>query len=141
MPNRNELKALSRTRLKEVKILYDNRLYDGASYLSGYVIELALKARICKILDLDYPDRGDISRSFKTHKLDNLIKLGGLYNKFDTELNTNNDFKINWSLIKTWSEEFRYQPKGSNSKNDVKDLIEAIEDTNNGILTWIKRRW
>lgn len=46
MPSKNELKALSKTRLKEVKALYDNGLYDGASYLAGYVIELALKARI-----------------------------------------------------------------------------------------------
>jgi len=141
MPNRNELKKMSQARLKEVKVLHKSHLYDGASYLSGYVIELALKARICKILDLDYPDTGDVSRSFKTHKLENLIKLGGLSNKFDRELNTNSDFKTNWSLIITWSEEFRYRPTGTHSQKDVEDLIEAIENPNNGILTWIKKRW
>ena len=46
MPTRDELKALSRTRLKEAKTRYDGGLYDGASYLAGYVVELALKARI-----------------------------------------------------------------------------------------------
>lgn len=87
MPSKNELKALSRTRLKEVKALYDSGLYDGASYLAGYVIELALKARICKHLDVnDYLDGGQISQSFKTHKLENLIILSGLSNKFSTEL-------------------------------------------------------
>lgn len=141
MPNRVELKNLSKTRLKEVKALYNKRLYDGASYLAGYVIELALKARICKVLNIDYPDEGEISKSFKTHKLDILIKLGGLYNKFDDELNTNTNFKINWSLIKTWSEEFRYQPAGTNNQNDVEDLIAAIENPHDGILTWIKKRW
>ena len=49
MPTRTELIAISKTRFKEVRVLYRNRLYDGANYLSGYVIETALKARICKI--------------------------------------------------------------------------------------------
>ncbi len=84
MPTRAELKELARTRLKEAKTLYDSGLYDGASYLAGYVIELALKARICKILDLNvYPETGEIARSFKTHKLDDFIRLAGLQRKFD----------------------------------------------------------
>jgi len=66
MPTKIELKKLARTRLKEAKVLYQNGLYDGACYLAGYVIELALKARICKVLDLDdYPETGEISKSFK----------------------------------------------------------------------------
>ena len=69
MPSRGELQLISKTRLKEVKILYQNRLYDGAIYLSGYVIETALKARICRILNDDYPETGEISKSFLTHKV------------------------------------------------------------------------
>lgn len=141
MPTRQELKSLSRTRLKEVKVLFNNKLYDGAFYLAGYIIELALKARICKILDMDYPDTGELSRSFKTHKLENLLKLGGLHGKFEQELSNNRDFQINWSLILSWSEEFRYYPTGTNTRNNVQDLINAIENPNNGILTWIKRKW
>lgn len=141
MPTRNELKKLSRTRLKEVNALFQRNLFDGASYLSGYVIELALKARICKILDSDYPDTGEISRSFKTHNLDLLIRLGGLHKKFNDELQTNNSFRINWSIIKSWSEGYRYLPVGSSNRNDVLDLIDAIENPINGILTWIKKKW
>ena len=48
--SRNDLKKISKTRLKEAKTLCDNKLYDGAMYLYGYVIETALKARICKVL-------------------------------------------------------------------------------------------
>lgn len=122
-------------------LLYENELYDGASYLSGYVIELALKARICKLLDIDYPDEGEISRSFKTHKFDNLIKLAGLYNEFTVESKMNIDFKINWSLVKVWNEEFRYRPVGNAKQEEVKAIIEAIEDNNNGILNWIQKKW
>lgn len=46
--NRRDLKNLALTRLKEVEVLLKNRQYSGADYLSGYVIECALKACIAK---------------------------------------------------------------------------------------------
>ncbi|MFT4660563.1 MAG: HEPN domain-containing protein [Flavobacteriales bacterium] len=142
MPTRQELKKLSNLRLKEVKTLYGKGLYDGASYLSGYIIELALKARICKILDSDYIDSGrPISRSFKTHNLDDLMILSGLSKKFHTELENNEALKINWSLIKSWNETFRYVPVGTKNKVEVQDLINAIENPTDGVFTWIKKRW
>lgn len=141
MPTRNELKKLSRIRLKEVKILYENQLYDGASYLAGYVIELSLKARICKILDSDYIDSGNISRSFKTHNLYDLITLGGLSKKFSNELISNQKFQVNWSIIQSWNEAFRYLPIGTKNKSEIEDLINAIEDPADGVFTWIKKRW
>ena len=141
MPSKEELKKLSKTRLKEVKVLFRNGLYDGAAYLAGYAIETALKARICKILNSDYPESGDISRSFLTHKLDNLVKLGGLEKALNIELANNIQFKVNWSLATAWSETLRYKPIGSNSKDNLNNLITALEDGNNGVLTWIKKRW
>lgn len=141
MPTRNELRIISKTRFREVKSLYRNGFYDGANYLAGYVVETALKARICKILDSDYPETGEVSKSFLTHKFDTLVKLGGLQKILDSELNTNLNFKTNWSLATNWSEAFRYKPIGSSSQSDVNDIINALEDPNNGILTWIKKRW
>ena len=141
MPTRSELKTISTIRFKEVKVLYRNRLYDGANYLSGYVVETALKARICKILDADYPESGEISRSFLTHKFDTLVKLGGLQRTLDNELNTNINFKTNWSLVTSWSETFRYKPIGTSAQSDIEDIINALQDPNDGILTWIKKRW
>lgn len=141
MPNREELKNISKTRFKEVKVLYRNRLYDGAKYLSGYVVETALKARVCRMLDSDYPESGEISKSFLTHKFDTLVKLGGLQRTLDNELNSNVNFKTNWSLATSWTEAFRYKPIGTSSQADVQDIINALQDKNDGILTWIKRRW
>lgn len=141
MPSRDELKKISQTRFKEVKTLYQNNLYDGARYLSGYVVETALKARICKILDSEYPQEGEVSRSFLTHKFDNLVRLSGLQKKLDEELNINTNFKTNWSLVTDWTEAFRYKPIGSSSKRDVEDIINALQDDKDGILIWIKRRW
>jgi len=50
MITRTELRNLAKARLKESKILFDSKQYDVATYLSGYAIELALKARICRTL-------------------------------------------------------------------------------------------
>lgn len=141
MPTRIELKRLCILRLKEVKVLYDKKLYDGASYLAGYVIELALKARICKILDSDYIVSGNLGRAFKTHNLEELLLLSGLSNKFSLEMSENRDLQVNWSVVLSWNESFRYLPVGSSSKSDIEDLINAIEDPENGVLTWIKKRW
>lgn len=141
MPSRIELKEISLKRLKEVKALYDKGLYDGAKYLSGYVVETALKARICKILDSDYPETGEISKSYLTHKIDHLVKLGGLQKILDQALNSNLNFKLNWSLVTGWSEALRYKPIGSSTQTHVQDLITALEDKQDGVLTWIKKRW
>jgi len=141
LPNRTELQQISRTRLREVEVLYQNRLYDGAKYLSGYVIETALKARVCRVLDSEYPETGEIAKSFLTHKFDTLVRLGGLQRTLDNELNTNVNFKTNWALVTSWTETFRYKPIGSSSQTDVQDIINALQDKTYGVLTWIKKRW
>lgn len=142
MPTRRELKKLAEIRLLESKALFDKKLYDGACYLAGYVIELALKARICKVLDMvHYPESGEISRSFKTHKYDELIKLSGLERKFDEAKNLNPSLLTNWSLVTEWSEEFRYRPVGTNTQIRAHKIINALEDSNDGVFTWIKKKW
>jgi|ERR1035437_1411627 hypothetical protein len=141
MPSRLDFIKISQVRLIEVKVLNRKRLYDGAKYISGYVIEAALKARICKILDADYPDSGEIAKSFLTHKFDILIKLGGLQKQLDDELSSNINFKTNWSIVTNWSESFRYKPFGSSNQTEITDLLLALEDNNDGVSTWIKNRW
>src|SRR4051794_28325893 len=82
MATRNQLKHLASLRRQEAQVLYDAKLYDGCRYLSGYVLELALKARICRVLDFDeYPDVGELRRLYATHDLDQLLKLPGLSRK------------------------------------------------------------
>ena len=45
---RSDLEAIARSRLREAKALFKSRHYDGAAYLCGYAIELALKVRVCR---------------------------------------------------------------------------------------------
>jgi hypothetical protein len=46
--NRGEFQELAMIRLQDAKMLLDSECYDGAYYLTGYVIECALKACIAK---------------------------------------------------------------------------------------------
>ncbi len=50
MITRTELRNLAKARLKESKTLFNAKQYDTATYLCGYAVELALKARICRTL-------------------------------------------------------------------------------------------
>lgn len=142
MPTRMELKELAKTRLQEAKLLYNRGLYDGSCYLAGYVLEMALKARICKVLDVaDYPDTGEISRSFKTHNLIALLRLAGLQRRLDTAIATNPNLLQSGSLIVEWTEEFRYSPIGSSSQVRARAILSAVDDKKDGIFTWLKKHW
>lgn len=142
MPTRMELKELAKTRLQEANLLYNRGLYDGSCYLAGYVLEMALKARICKVLDVaDYPDTGEISRSFKTHNLIVLLRLAGLQRRLDTAIATNPNLLQSWSLIVEWTEEFRYSPIGSSSQVRARAILSAVDDKKDGIFTWLKKHW
>ena len=142
MPTRIELKELAKTRLQEAKILYDRGLYDGSCYLAGYVLEMALKARICKVLDMaDYPETGEISRSFKTHNRLVLLRLAGLQRKLDLAVAANPNLLQSWSLIANWTEEFRYSPVGSSSQVRAKAILSAVDDRKDGMFTWVKKHW
>ena len=140
-----ELKRLTQLRLKEAKVLCDNRLYDGSCYLAGYCIELALKAAICKRMgtpDFFRTIRPETARAFKIHNIEELVTLAGLYTQFNVLINTNIDFSYNWSFIKTtinWSEQLRYQV-GKN-QIETQSMLLALTDPQNGILPWIKKHW
>jgi len=65
---RQQLQQLARLRLREAEALYGARLYDGCVYLAGYAVELALKARICRLLGLsEYPL--EPKQAFRVHNL------------------------------------------------------------------------
>jgi hypothetical protein len=141
MPTRTELQHISISRLEEAKILLAAGKADGAAYIVGYVLETALKARICKILNMGYPDTGEISKSFLTHKYPILIKLAGLENDLNAKKNASVTFATNWSLVSEWSEIKRYEIIGTSSAVDVANIINALEDQTDGVLTWIQTLW
>ena len=137
MATRKELQQLAKLRLAEAEQLYAKKLYDGAVYLSGYVVEFALKARICKLLKLQtYPDSFSV---FKTHNFEILKILAGL----DGEITIpkNKPLFDNWSTASSWKPEQRYLPRGTSDQKRAKEVLASIKGDPNGVLTWLSKRW
>ncbi len=146
MANHKELKKISKSRMRASEILIKHKDYDGAYYLMGYALERALKAIICKRLNLSqYPDkyRGDKGDSqekvniFKTHNFDILLTLSGLESDFT--LIAPERRAENWSECTKWNTQIRYEPVGTRSEADAKRMYEALIEKPEGIITWIKK--
>jgi hypothetical protein len=137
---RKELQDLALLRLQEAETLFSAGFYDGCAYLCGYVVELALKACICRLLDTDdYPATGEYKRVFAVHDLDQLLFLAGLSAKLDPADQT---LLSNWSLAVPWNPtERRYQAVGSVGQQQALDILNAVRDSKDGVLEWLKKSW
>lgn len=134
MINRTILQELANIRYDEAKTLLENEKYNGAYYLSGYIIELALKACIAKGTEkYDFPDKRIADKCF-THKLTQLLSVASL----DEEIKTNNQLEVNWAIVINWSEESRY---AKHEKREAEEMFNAISDLDGGVFEWIKLHW
>jgi hypothetical protein len=77
--NRADFRRIARYRSREAGVLLSVRCYSGSYYLSGYVIECALKACIAKqTRRYDYPPSPGDVRDYYSHDLTRLFKVSGL---------------------------------------------------------------
>ncbi len=101
-------------------------------------MECALKACIArKTQQYDFPDKALVIQSY-THNLTTLVGVAGLGPDLDQESRLDSQFAAYWSVVKDWSENSRYQEQ---SEQVARDLYTAIEDTQHGVLQWIRRFW
>jgi hypothetical protein len=140
MLDRKSLKAVAMSKLKAAKILQSANDFNTAGYLLGYVVDCALKACICKRLNLSvYPDSGKHHDVFSSHDLDRLLVLSGHSEEID--LSKNKDLFNNWStLTKDWKTSVRYDEKTYNQRN-IDEKIIALEDQTTGFLAWVRKKW
>ncbi|MFA5967344.1 MAG: HEPN domain-containing protein [Patescibacteria group bacterium] len=133
-----DLKRLADERLDDAKALYKANRFDGATYLSGYAIEIALKARICKLLQIsDYPVTGIFKSLFATHDFSVLLKLSGLEQEIALSNTQNNQsLFVDWSIATGWQPEMRYTLMHK-TKKDVGVLLVSVIN----IIKWLKTRW
>jgi len=117
------LKSIARARLRDANVLLSGRRLDGAVYLAGYAVELALKARMCRTLKwTGFPEtRAEFKglQSIRTHDLEILLHLSGVEERITTR------FKAEWSLVLDWDPEKRYQTTGQFTEQKASDLITA----------------
>ena len=121
----DELQVIAQARLEDAKVLLANGRVDGAGYVCGYAVELALKARISRTLNWSgFPEkRSEFENlvSFKTHKLDVLLALSGQEQRIKT------DHLIEWTAVATWDPEVRYKSIGKAEVADVELMIRSAE--------------
>jgi HEPN domain-containing protein len=131
--SRADFEKLMDLRMKEAKLLLDQKDWDGAYYLVGYAVEFALKIRIIsQLMKSDsFPDK-KLAENFYKHDLSLLRNLAAL----DVEMDQDATVSGQWKIVKDWSEQSRYQI--GRIDKDATDLYEAIEK---GVLPWIKARW
>ena len=119
-----DIDKISVARLRDAETLYTADRYDGAYYMAGYSLELALKARICKTLNwAEFPATNkefERFRSFKVHDLEVLLKLSGYEQKIKSTL------LPEWSQVNQWQPEIRYRPIGFASQKQASDMLTAI---------------
>src|SRR5690606_23035489 len=94
----SDLKSLARARLQDAQILFDASRFDGAAYLCGYSVEVALKGRICKTLKWQQYKINQDYRLFATHDLTFLLDISG----WRERIYGNPGYFAAWSAVNTW---------------------------------------
>ncbi|SDG49584.1 hypothetical protein SAMN04487996_11970 [Dyadobacter soli] len=139
MANAASLKLLALERLRDAECLIANGHVAGAYYIGGYAIELALKAVICKKLDIEMFDKevvpGYIAKAFMIHNLMDLVILAGLNNDFQKVCAEDDSFFDNWSMASKWSEQRRYD-----LPCDV-ETAEMFVNSLKTVLLWLQLHW
>jgi hypothetical protein len=125
MISTGDLARIARARLADAKALRSKRRYDGAIYLCGYAVEVALKARICKTLKWPgLPETQKEFSAFKTfhiHDLDVLLTFSGVEDRVKTA------YLAEWSVVRTWGPESRYKIPGSATLADANNMLKAVQ--------------
>ena len=137
--DRADLQQIAGLRITEAKVLLDNACYAGAYYLAGYAVECALKACIAKqTRRYEFPDKQRVGDSY-THDLTKLVRIAGLKDVLEQEIESDQALFANWDIVKEWSEGTRYQTDVSERRS--RELYSAITGRKNGVLAWIRQWW
>jgi len=117
----NDLKSTARARLRDAEVLLKAKRFDGAFYLCGYAVELALKARICRTLK--WPGFPETNKEFeglqsiKTHDLEILLRFSGVEDRVKTK------YFAEWSQVLDWNPQKRYQSSGQTTSQQATDMV------------------
>jgi HEPN domain-containing protein len=143
MTSPEEIIQIANTRLEEAKLLLEKDYYSGAFYLSGYSVELALKAKICRVFDMPKlfvetnsdKDINEIRKSVTTHNLYVLLTFSGLKPKYEALQETNPEMFVNIAfVVRNWNEAERYKIDLPVRHTLIKDMLNNLEE----FLEWIQ---
>lgn len=102
--------------------------YEGAMYICGYAVEIALKARICKTLRwAEFPsgtkefNQNQKYQFLKSHALGLLLSYSGQEERVKTK------FSAEWSAVAAWSPESRYTPATRITRKTPPRVVASLE--------------
>jgi len=137
--HRNDLRRLSRLRIREARILLRAGALHGAYYLAGYAVECALKACIAsQFQQHDIPDRKFVNDVY-THDMDKLLDLAGLRPPLQQDAAVHPQLQTNWNVAKDWKETARYSP--GITQQETQDLYSACTARRYGVLACLRSQW
>ena len=118
------LRAIARARLRAAQVLLRARRFDGAYYLAGYAIELALKARICRTLKWrGFPESAGEFKGFqslRTHDLEVLLAFSGTVARVRARCSAE------WNAVIKWNPEKRYQAIGQSTRREAANMVTSV---------------
>jgi hypothetical protein len=109
----------------------------NAYYLAGYAIELMLKAILSSRFRTDtFPDREWSTKVF-IHDFGKLADLALVKSDLAQSADNDPEFFARWQIVLQWKEVSRYD---SRQEDSARQLIEAIEHPEHGVLQWLRAR-
>ncbi len=138
MLSKGDLQKLAGMRLEDAIVLLRNNRPSSAYYLSGYSVELAIKACIASLYQADsIPEKAFVNATY-THNLNSLISTAGLSQELKADTRRNPDLAANWAIATKWNEQSRYQFWDIIA---AATIINSISDNKNGVFQWVRNRW
>jgi hypothetical protein len=135
--------------LSELEIAWRDRLEDAESLLTSgrfatsicmalYALEICLKSRICRRLDLD-----QLPKAFEIHDLDGLLVLSGLSRKLNKQPRKPSRTKRNWDALLKMADrltDLRYTDASKWNRQDAESILDMVRDPKHGVLTWLQKQ-
>ncbi len=138
MLTKADLQKLAEIRLDDsLHLLHTNRA-SSAYYLSGYAVELALKACIATLIQPNIiPDKAFINAIY-THNFEDLLSIAGLRPQFQADSKADVQLATYWAIATKWTEGSRYEFWDPIS---AATMLQAVNDPVHGVFQWVKKHW
>ena len=128
---------LAEAKLEDAKLLLSAGRAANAYYLAGYAVELMLKAIVSARFRTDtLPDRA-VSTQVFVHDLRKLISLALLEVALKEREKADAGFQARLQIVLRWTEESRY---GQYGVDEATALIDAVDNSEYGVLPWLRSR-
>jgi len=129
---------MAQAKADDATLLFQSGRLSNAYYLSGYAVELGLKACIAAQVSAEtIPDKEFIKR-IMNHDFPTLVGLAGLATELKDKRDTDAQFAANWAIVSEWTPDARYETK---DKATAQLMLSALLDPQHGVLQWIKIYW